>query len=77
MKPVQLNILLPDMNALTETELKMTLASRLYENGPLSLGQAADAAGLSKRAFAELLGHYGISLFSRTPKELREVILNA
>jgi hypothetical protein len=31
----------------------------LYESQELSLGQAADAAGLPKRAFAELLGSYG------------------
>ena len=77
MKNVQLNIILPDMLGTTEAELKITLASRLYENGRLSLGQAADAAGLSKRTFAELLGQYGVSLFSQSVDELREDIANA
>ncbi len=33
----------------------MMVASRLYETDKLSLGQAADVAGLSKQTFAELL----------------------
>ena len=77
MKQIQLNITLPSMTATTEAELKMILASRLYENGLLSLGQAADAAGLTKRTFSELLGQYGVSLFSQSAEELQEDILNA
>jgi predicted HTH domain antitoxin len=77
MQQFQLNILLPDMVSAIEAELKMTLASRLYENGQLSLGQAADMAELTKRTFAELLGQYGVSLFSQTLDELREDIANA
>ena len=77
MKQMQLTIVLPAMTSATEAELKMILASRLYENGQLSLGQAADVAGLTKRTFSELLGQYGVSLFSQTPEELREYIVNA
>jgi predicted HTH domain antitoxin len=77
MKNVQLNIALPDMLGTTEAELKIILASRLYENGRLSLGQAAEAAGLSKKTFSELLGQYGVSLFSQNVDDLREDIANA
>jgi predicted HTH domain antitoxin len=77
MKQVQLNISLPDMALLTEAELKMTLAARLYESKQLSLGQAADVAGLTKRTFSELLGQYGVSLFSQTMDELSDDIANA
>ena len=77
MRQIQLSIPLPDMVITTEAELKMTLASRLYENGLLSLGQAADVAGITKRTFSELLGHYDVSLFSQTLEELREDIANA
>ncbi len=34
----------------------MIIAAKLYEDGKLSTGQAAQIAGLSKRAFIELLG---------------------
>jgi predicted HTH domain antitoxin len=77
MKQVQLNICLPDMAGMAERDLKMTLASRLYETGQLSLGQAADVAGLTKRTFSEMLGQYGVSLFSQSAEELQKDTLNA
>jgi predicted HTH domain antitoxin len=77
MKTVQMNMRLPDADRATEANLKMLLAAKLYENGHLSLGQAAEAAGLTKRTFAELLGAHGVSLFSQTVEELREDIANA
>ena len=40
------------------------IAAKLYESGKLSLGQAAEMVGLSKRTFAELLGDYGVSLLN-------------
>jgi predicted HTH domain antitoxin len=49
----------------------------LYEKQELSLGQAAEAAGMPKRAFAEILGTYGVSLFSQTTDEIKEDIVNA
>jgi predicted HTH domain antitoxin len=77
MKTVQLNIKLPDIDGATEANLKMLLATKLYENRQLSLGQAAEASGLTKRTFAELLGIHGVPLFSQTVEELREDIANA
>ena len=77
MKNVCLNINLPDTANTTESELKIMLAAKLYEREALSLGQAADVAGLSKRAFAELLGHYSVSLFSQNITELQQDIINA
>jgi predicted HTH domain antitoxin len=41
---------------LDENEAKTMLAAKLYEKGSLSLGQAAELAGYSKRVFMELLG---------------------
>ena len=51
-----LTINLPDTLEMDDRELLMIVAARLYEQGKLSLGQAAEVAGLSKRTFAELLG---------------------
>ena len=62
MKTITLNI--PEQVELSEKEVQMILASQLYEQGKLSLGQAADMAGLSKRFFMETLGEYGISVFN-------------
>jgi len=77
MKNILLSVPLPDMSNTTELDLRGMLAAKLYETERLSLGQAADAAGLSKRAFAELLGSYGVSLFSQNLEKLREDIANA
>jgi predicted HTH domain antitoxin len=46
------------------------IAAKLYESGKLSLGQAADMAGLSKRTFAELLGDYDVSLLNYPASEM-------
>lgn len=53
------------------------LATKLYEDGILSAGQAAEMVGLSKRTFVEMLGRYGVSLFSTSVKDLEKDIANA
>lgn len=59
-----------------DREMVMYLASRLYEKSKLSLGQAAEMAGLSKRAFMEVLGQYGVSLFNYDKEELKKELKN-
>ena len=58
-------------------ELYMTLASGLYKQGKLSLGQAAEIANLSKRTFIELLGSYGVSVFNYPATDLVRDVANA
>jgi predicted HTH domain antitoxin len=48
----------------------MAVAVRLYSTGKLSLGQAADVVGLSKRSFMELMGDYGVTLFNYSAEDL-------
>jgi predicted HTH domain antitoxin len=75
MKELVLNI--PDELELDKQEASMLLASQLYELGKLSLGQAADVAGLTKRAFIELLGRYNISIFNFPAGDLANDVANA
>ena len=75
MKTLTLNI--PDNLELDTREAAMLLATRLYEQGKLSLGQAAEFAGYSKRTFMELLGNYNVSLFHYDKQELENDIRNA
>lgn len=75
MKTIHLNI--PDTVDLDDREAKMLLASRLYEKGKLSLGQAAEMVGFSKRAFMEILGDYDVSIFNLSEEELDNDINNA
>ena len=60
-----------------DKEAAMLLATKLYEQGKLSLGQAAELAGLTKRTFAELLGKYNVSLFNYSARELSRDVKNA
>jgi len=75
MKTIQLNI--PDSVDLNDREAKMVLASRLYEIGKLSIGQAAEMVGLSKRTFMELLGDYDVALINHPASELDNDLTNA
>ncbi|MBK9224675.1 MAG: UPF0175 family protein [Flavobacterium sp.] len=75
MKTLTLSV--PDSLDLTNRELVMLVASRLYEQGKLSLGQAADLAGLTKRAFAELLNQYNVSIFNFPSTDLSSDVENA
>ena len=68
---------LPENLDINEPELKIILAGELYERERLSLGQAAELTGLPKRAFIEVLGLYGYSIFSKSEDDLLSDIENA
>ncbi|MCW5960824.1 MAG: UPF0175 family protein [Pyrinomonadaceae bacterium] len=67
---------LPKNVDVSDFEIKMIVAAKLYELGKLSSGQAADVAGLSKRAFLELLGKYNVSVFGYDEKDLENDLKN-
>ncbi|MGC9354591.1 MAG: UPF0175 family protein [Mariniphaga sp.] len=75
MKTIQFTI--PETVDLDDREAKMLLASRLYEKGKLTLGQAASIVGMSKRTFMEILGNYGVSVFNFPESEIGDDIKNA
>ena len=68
---------IPDSLKINSFELKMMIASKLFEDGRLSSGQAAEIVGLSKRSFVELMGKYKVSLFGYDYEELEEDLKNA
>lgn len=75
MRTVTLNI--PDNVDVDSNEIAMLVAARLYEQGKLSLGQAAELVGLTKRTFAELLSRYNVSIFNYPSSDLARDISNA
>ncbi|MDQ3323082.1 MAG: UPF0175 family protein [Acidobacteriota bacterium] len=75
MKTLTINI--PDTLDLDNNEASLLIATRLYERGKLSLGQAAELVGLSKRTFAELLGRYDVSIFNYPASDLSKDVKNA
>ncbi|MDR6804399.1 putative HTH domain antitoxin [Dyadobacter sp. BE34] len=60
----------PDSLGEHQNDTVRFIGAKLYESGKLSLGQAAEMAGLPKRTFAELLGDYGVSLLNYPVSEI-------
>ncbi len=54
----------PDKIELDPKDTIKFLSAKLYESGRLSLGQAAELAGFSKIAFAEIIGDYNVSIIN-------------
>jgi len=75
MKTITLRV--PESVELSEFDYLMALASKLYEDGKFSAGQAAELVGISKQTFIETLGKYNVSLFSESIEELNADIANA
>lgn len=51
-------------------EGRLMMALKFFEFGRLSLGQAAELAGYSKRAFIAVLGNYRIPVVDNPAEEL-------
>lgn len=75
MRTIQIKV--PDNTDVRDYDILMIVAAKLYENLKLSAGQAAEMAGLSKRAFIEMLGKYNVSVFSTSVEDLHTDIENA
>lgn len=75
MRTIQLSV--PDSLDLNDYDFSMLVAVKLYEDAKLSSGQAAQIVGLSKRAFIEMLGKYGVSVFSTSISDLHSDIASA
>ena len=74
-KKITINI--PDTVDFDDRDALMAIAARMYERGKLSLGQAAELAGLSKAAFMEILSNYGVSVFNHPSTDLDRDVENA
>lgn len=75
MKTLSLDI--PDFVDVEPKDVRFILAAKLYELGKLSLGQAAELVGVSKRTFIEIVGSYGVSVMNYSPEELDRDFVNA
>ena len=75
MKTQTLNV--PDSLDVDNRDIAMLVSTQLYKEGKLSLGQAAEVAGLTKRTFAELLGTYNVSIFNFPASEISNDVANA
>jgi predicted HTH domain antitoxin len=72
-----LKIKLPNTVEFDDKEALMAIAARLVQKGKLSLGQGAELVGLTKSAFMESLGDFGVSLFNYSESDLESDVENA
>ncbi len=77
---MQLHVDLPDALADRDSQELAALARealvvRLYALGELLLGEGAQALGISRRAFLDLLGRYNVSIFDDTMDVRKETRL--
>jgi predicted HTH domain antitoxin len=73
---MKLTLTVPDMMNLSQTDAQILFAIKLFEAEKLSLGKAAEVAGLSYRTFYELLVRYGVPIVSMTEEDVKEEIAN-
>lgn len=61
-----------------EVELRMMIACKLYQDGTVSIGKAAELAGVTYRYFVENMGKFGASLWQNyTEEDLLNDLKNA
>ena len=53
-------------------DARLLLTMKLFEEGKVSLGKAAEMAGYTKRTYMELLGKRGIPIINYPPEELEQ-----
>jgi predicted HTH domain antitoxin len=66
-----ITIKIPDKAELDPRDTVKFLAAKLFEAGKLTMGQAAELAGLTKSSFAEILSDYGVSIVNYPVSEMK------
>ena len=75
--PDQILISLKETPEELSREIRISAAAKLYELGKLSSSQAAKLSGLSRIAFLETVGKYGVSVFGQSKEDLKQDMVNA
>jgi hypothetical protein len=68
---------LPEKPELKNLNVTQYLVSKMYQDGLLSAGQAAQLAEISKEEFLEQLGSFGVSVFSESVNDFLSDVKNA
>jgi predicted HTH domain antitoxin len=74
---MQLTLTIPDSISVSQADAQIMLAIKLFETKRLSLGKAAMVAGMSYRAFYELLVKDGVPVVTMTEEDVRMEVDNA
>jgi predicted HTH domain antitoxin len=68
---------LPEKPELKNLDVTGYLIAKLYQDGLLSAGQAAQVLGISHKKFLESLGGFGVSVFSESAEDFLSDVKNA
>jgi predicted HTH domain antitoxin len=69
---LSLELDLPEGVKLSEHDAAMIIAGKLWQEGYISYGKAAQIVGISKREFIESLGKYGYPFTNISSDDLRQ-----
>ena len=72
-----LTIEIPNTVDINNQEAKTLIASSLYGNGKLTLGQASNLAGYNKITFIDLLKNYNVSVINHPVSQIENDVNNA
>jgi hypothetical protein len=73
---IEVNLPEYSFGGFTENDIKLVLASALYDKRVLDLGYAAESVGLSKRYLIEGMGKFNIPVLNLTDNEVEKAIEN-
>jgi len=74
---MQMTLNVPEAANLSETDAQLLFAMKLFEAEKLSLGKAAEVAGLAYRTFYDLLVRYNIPVVSYNEEDVKTDVENA
>ena len=76
---MKVEVFLPDncYKNFTEYDVKLCLASALYDKHICALGYAAESVGLDKRTLMENMGKFGVPVLQYTKDDVIRVLENA
>jgi predicted HTH domain antitoxin len=74
---IEVNLPVNSCNDFTEHQIKIILASALYDKGVTTLGYAAESVGFGKRELIEEMGEYGVPVVKMTADEVKMTVDNA
>jgi predicted HTH domain antitoxin len=61
----------------TEHDIKMIMASALYDKGVVAAGYAAESVGIEKYTFINEMGKYGVPVLNLSVNDAERIVENA
>ena len=76
---MKFEVFLPDncYKKFTEHDVKVVVASALYDKGICALGYAAESVGFDKRTLIEDMGKFDVPVLKMSTDDVKKVIENA